>query len=322
MSLTVALTGATGFIGRRLVALLVSRGWQVRALVRDPQRAASLPELAGPQVELVAGSLEDSASLKQLVSNVDAVVHCAGSVRGINYADFARVNVAGLENILGSVLAGTAKDGAPPRLLTLSSLAAREPQLSDYAASKRAGEQRLVDAAKANDALQWLALRPPAVYGPGDKELLPLFQAMQRGLAPVVGERRGRFSMLYVDDLADAIENWLSQGQDGGETVSGVFELHDGRKGGYNWDELLAMAAELRGGPVRALPVPRWLLLLFARVNLGLSRVFGYAPMLSPGKVNELRHPDWVVDDRALDDALCWRPQVQFAEGLRRTLIQ
>ena len=322
MRSTVALTGATGFIGRRLIPLLVARGWQVRALVRDRQRAAGLAELSGPQVELVAGSLEDAAALKRLMRGVDAVVHCAGSVRGADYADFARVNVAGLGKVIDSVLASSAPAGGPPRLLTLSSLAAREPQLSHYAASKRAGEQLLADAGNANHDLQWLALRPPAVYGPGDKELLPLFQAMQHGLAPVVGERRGRFSMLYVDDLADAIENWLSQGQDGGETVSGVFELHDGRKGGYNWDELLAMAAELRGGPVRALPVPRWLLLLFARVNLGLSRVFGYAPMLSPGKVNELRHPDWVVDDRALDDALCWRPQVQFAEGLRRTLIQ
>lgn len=318
MSPVVALTGATGFIGRRLVTLLVARGWQVRALARNPQRAAALPELAVPQVELVAGSLEEGASLGRLVAGVDAVVHCAGSVRGVDYADFARVNVTGLENMLASVLATTARSGGLPRMLSLSSLAAREPQLSHYAASKREGERRLLAAADNNDALQWLALRPPAVYGPGDKELLPLFQAMQRGLAPVVGDRSGRFSMLYVDDLADAIETWLSRGQG----VSGVFELHDGRKGGYNWDELLAIGAHLRAGPVRALPIPRWALLLFSHINVRLASLFGYAPMLSPGKVNELRHPDWVVDDAALRGALPWRPQIQFADGLRRTLIQ
>ena len=321
MSPTVALTGATGFIGRRLVTLLVSRGWRVRALARDPQRAALLLGVSGAAdsaVDLVGGSLEDRVSLQHLVAGVDAVVHCAGAVRGVDFADFARVNVSGLENILSAVLASATPSGGPPRLLTLSSLAAREPQLSDYAASKREGEQRLLAAADSNDALQWLALRPPAVYGPGDKELLPLFQAMQRGLAPVVGDRSGRFSMLYVDDLAAAIETWLSRGQG----VSGIFELHDGREGGYNWDELLAMASRLRGAPVRALPVPGWLLRLFGHINISWARLFGYPPMLSPGKVNELRHPDWVVDDRALRGALPWQPRVQFTEGLQRTLIQ
>lgn len=318
MNPVVALTGATGFIGRRLALLLVERGWQVRALARNPQRAAALAELSIPQVELYSGSLEDEASLDKLVAGADAVVHCAGSVRGVDYADFARVNVSGLEAVLGSVVAAGATTGKMPRLLSLSSLAAREPHLSHYAASKHEGEQRLLATAGDNPALQWLALRPPAVYGPGDKELLPLFQAMQRGLAPVVGDRSGRFSMLYVDDLADAIETWLSQGQG----VTGVFELHDGREGGYNWDELLAIGAQLRGGPVRALPVPRWALLLFGRINIRLARLFGYPPMLSPGKVNELRHADWVVDDSALRAQLPWQPQVQFAEGLRRTLIQ
>jgi len=303
----VALTGATGFIGRRLTALLIQRGWRVRALVRDEGRSVALERLG---VKLVAGSLEDPASLARLVAGVDAVVHCAGSVRGIDLLDFERVNVDGLRRIIAAV-----RDVAdhPPRLLCLSSLAAREPGLSHYAASKRHGEELLATEAV---GLEWVALRPPAVYGPGDKELLPLFRWMQRGLAPIVGDRGGRFSMLYVDDLAAAIETWLSQGRG----VAGVFELDDGHDNGYSWDELVAIAAQKRGGRVFALPIPAGLLRGIAGINLAVARIAGYAPMLSPGKVRELRHHDWRCDNGPWQAVVPWRPELQFAEGLDRTL--
>jgi nucleoside-diphosphate-sugar epimerase len=306
----VALTGATGFIGRRLTSLLQQRGWRVRALVRDATsgagRSASL-EQSG--VSPVMGRLEDPASLARLVAGVDAVVHCAGSVRGVDLPDFERVNVDGLRRMVAAVRAAD----KPPRLLCLSSLAAREPGLSDYAASKRHGEELLASEAV---GLEWVALRPPAVYGPGDKELLPLFRWMQRGLAPIVGDRSGRFSMLYVDDLAAAIETWLSKGHG----VTGVFELDDGRDNGYSWDELVAIAAQRRSGRVFALPIPPGLLRSIAGINLAVARLAGYAPMLSPGKVRELRHHDWCCDNGPWQAVVSWRPEVQFAEGLDRTL--
>ena len=306
----VALTGATGFIGRRLTALLIRRGWRVRALVRDSGRAGSLQQCGA---SLVVGSLEDPASLARLVTGVDAVVHCAGSVRGIDLADFERVNVEGLRRIVAATLAATDSADNPPRLLCLSSLAAREPGLSHYAASKRHGEELLVNEGA---GLEWVALRPPAVYGPGDKELLPLFRWMQRGLAPIVGDRSGCLSMLYVDDLAAAIETWLSRGHG----VAGIFELDDGRDNGYSWDELVAIAAQQRGGRVLALSIPPRLLRMVAGINLVAARLVGFAPMLSPGKVRELRHRDWCCDNGRWRELVPWRPEIQFAEGLRRTL--
>lgn len=304
----VALTGATGFIGRRLTALLVERGWRVRALVRRPERAGPLRTLG---VELVPGDLEDAAGLARLVAGADAVVHCAGAVRGATLAEFERVNVTGLANVVGAVRACS----RPPRLLCLSSLAAREPTLSFYGASKRHGERVLADQ---GSELQWAALRPPAVYGPGDKELMPLFQWMQRGFAPIVGDRNGRFSMLFVDDLAAAIEAWLRTDQQ----VSGVFELDDGHPNGYGWDELIGIAARQLGRPVRAVPVPAWSMRLIARLTLVSSRLLGFAPMLTPGKVRELRHPDWCCDNAALQAVLSWSPTVEFADGLRLSLAR
>ena len=104
------------------------------------------------------------------------------------------------------------------------------------------------------------------------------------------------------------------------QSVSGIFELHDGHAGGYRWDEVVAIAAALRARRIRQVPIPVSLLRLLAGLNVSISRLGVSAPMLTPGKVRELRHPDWVCDNVAISRALGWMPQVELAEGLRRTL--
>jgi nucleoside-diphosphate-sugar epimerase len=303
---TLALTGATGFIGRALARRFVELGWRVKALVRNPSRASLL---GGPRLELVAGDLEDLRALQTLVSGAAAIVHCAGAVRGTTLNEFARVNVDGVRNLVQ-----IAREGDPaPFFLSLSSLAAREPRLSPYAHSKHAGEEAL--AAAAGD-MPWLALRPPAVYGPGDREMLPLLRGMMRGVALVLGPAHARFSMLYVDDLVAAVEHCLKAQI----PPTGIFELHDGHCGGYTWNELVSTAASLRGGPVRQVRLPQTLLAGAARLSVTWARLSGQAPMFTPGKLRELRHPDWVCDNRAFHQASGWSPAVDFAEGLRRTV--
>ncbi|MFO1429087.1 MAG: NAD-dependent epimerase/dehydratase family protein [Candidatus Competibacteraceae bacterium] len=300
----VALTGATGFIGGRLAYHLCNAGWQVRVLVRPTANTASL---AGLKVQRLGGELQDQDSLQRLVADTYAVIHCAGAVRGITPAQFNRINVDGVARLARAAVSRR------PRFLLLSSLAAREPGLSPYAASKQQGEQALAAEAA---GMSWIALRPPAVYGPGDKELLPLFRWMGCGFAPILGPAGARFSLLYVDDLAAAVMQWLQQPQ----PISGIFELHDGHAGGYDWDEVVAIAAALRTRRIRRLPLPVSLLRLLAGLNVSIARLGVSAPMLTPGKVRELRHPDWVCDNVAISRALGWMPQVELAEGLRRTL--
>lgn len=302
----VALTGATGFIGGVLAEWLVRSGWRVRALVRSLPRARFLHQLGA---ELIQGDLADSEALHSLLVGVKAVVHCAGAVRGIDFADFARVNVAGTERIA----ALAARMDPPPLFVALSSLAAREPHLSPYAASKREGEAVLERFA---DTMPVTILRPPAVYGPGDREMLPLLLLMMRGIAPVLGSPQARFSMLYVDDLSSAIERCLVAGDVG----RGVLALHDGRVGGYTWDAVVEIATRVRGKPIRRLAVPRGLLNALATISRRWGSLTGTPPMLTPGKVRELTHPDWVCDNTEASRALAWAPRVEFAEGLRRTL--
>jgi nucleoside-diphosphate-sugar epimerase len=306
MPRTIALTGATGFIGGALARQLEAAGWQIRALIRPPSLGA---RQAGVATKWINGDLEDLDSLRRLIHSVYAVVHCAGAVRGASQTDFNRVNVDGVARL---VQAATEQHRVP-RFLLISSLAAREPHLSPYAASKRQGEDAL--AATAGD-MPWAALRPPAVYGPGDRELLPLFRWMRRGIAPVLGSRSARFSLLYVEDLAAAVLQWLACGS----VKRRAFELHDGHPEGYAWSDVIDTVARLYGRSVLSVQVPVSMLQLLAALNLSVARALGYTPMLTPGKVRELRHLNWVCDSGPLSRETGWRAQVSLEEGLRLTL--
>ncbi len=307
MPSVIALTGATGFIGHSLTQRLRGNQWEVRALVRPASNRAGL---AGLGVHWVQGDLDDVESLRRLVHGAHAVVHCAGAVRSTSAADFMRVNSGGVARLVQMA----ASQNPTPRFLLISSLAAREPHLSPYAASKRHGETVLAGGA---GPMKWAVLRPPPVYGPGDRELRPLFEWMYlRGVAPVLGPETARFSMLYVDDLAEAVEKWLTSGSN----RQYVFELHDGHPHGYSWGDLIDTVARLRGRSVHRVPVPAVFLKALAGLNTIAARVLGYPPMLTPGKVRELRHPDWVCDNTLLSKETGWVPRTGLEDGLRRTL--
>lgn len=305
MSRCIAITGATGFIGGRIAHRLLNAGYAVRALVRSMSDSRARHQSS---IEWINGALEEPDSLRRLVRGVDAVIHCAGVVRGITQQSFDEVNAAGVTR-LADITVG---QSPAPRFLLLSSLAAREPSISPYAASKRKGEQAIT---AVSERLRWAAFRAPAVYGAGDRTLLPLFQLMARGIAPILGPEQARFSLLHVDDLAAAVLQWLSTGCD-----SGVYELDDGRPGGYCWEDAVKTAEALRGKHVVRIPVSAFAMRQLASMNVSLAQLFGYAPMLTPGKVRELRYPDWVCDNRRLSRAIDWRPDLSLQAGLRKAL--
>ena len=303
---TIALTGATGFIGSIVARQLAADEFKLQALTRKTSDRSRLSEL---DIHWVEGALEDFDSLRRLVGGVDAIVHCAGAVRGATENHFNRINVDGVARLVRAAV----EQHPLPRFLLISSLAAREPGLSHYAGSKRRAEIALADQA---GNMAWVVLRPPAVYGPGDKETLPLWRWMARGFAFVLGSGQTRFSMLYVDDLAAAIQNCVLKEH----LPEGVFELHDGHPEGYSWQDVIDTVAHLKARSVRSIHMPITALRLVARLNLAAARVFGYAPMLTPGKIREFRHPNWVCDNAAFTRETGWTPQVSLLEGLRRAL--
>ncbi len=305
-SKVIAITGATGFIGGTLIKHLISAGWGVKALVR-PASVHKQPINGG--INWIRGDLADGESLQRLVHGADVIVHCAGAVRGATRQDFNRVNVDGSARLARAA----ARLQQPVRFLLMSSLAAREPHLSAYAASKQQGERVLMET---TGNLDWAIFRPTAVYGPGEREMMPVLRLMAKGLAPLIGPGNHRFSLLYAADLAEAVMHWLERGRDRKVT----YELHDGHPAGYSWRELVETVARLRGAPVTPLKVPLALVKLVALMNLAAARALGYAPMLTPGKVREISHPDWTADNGALSQQTGWSPKIDLAEGLRRTL--
>ncbi len=306
----VALTGATGFVGSHLLRRLLAEGWQVRALARRPEALAQAlaDTLAtGAPLTAVQGDLENDAALAELLEGAQAVVHCAGLVAARSAAEFRRANAESTARLA----AAAARTGTARRFLLISSLAAREPQLSPYAASKRQAEAALERGAA---QLNWQALRPPVVYGPGDRATLPLFRQFARGMV-LRPAGAGRFSMLYVEDLAAAVAALLNQDAPRGA----VLELDDGRPGGYGWPEVLAIAEAQLKRRVRGLPVPRPLQRLAAAAGELGAAVTGRPALLSQGKVNEISHPDWVCGAPLLGDCISWRPAVGLDEGFSRT---
>jgi len=302
---TIALTGATGFIGQALLKKLTDQGFRIKALYRPD--SSSLPPKAINSVEWLAGNLEDADSLRNLVTHVDVIVHCAGVVRGATLEQFKKINAEGVERLLQAAI-----EQGVPRFLLISSLAAREPNLSSYALSKKLGEDALLGY---EGKIAWNILRPPAVYGPGDREMEPLLKLIRRGIVPVVGSKDGRFSLLYVDDLAEAVicllrPDRISDGQ--------CFELHDGHPNGYTWTEIATIAAQLNGKPAHCFSLPRGLISMVGRINMAVASLSSYQPMLTPGKVREIFHPDWVSDNTAITQAVGWQPKILFSEGMRR----
>ena len=304
MAATVALTGASGFLGRVIIEHLLSRGWQVRALLRRPA-----PDLEAMGAISVAGALEERDSLKRLVEGADAVVHCAGLLKARHKGDFTAANVEGTERLAEAAV------GCPhrPRFILLSSLAAREPAISPYAASKRGAEEAL---ARTGGSLEWCSLRPPGVYGPGDRATLPLFRQMVRGFLLVPRVPQARLSLLHVQDLADIVDRLLAKRDWGGRTL----EVDDGRDGGYGWADLAETASRHLKRRVRTVAVSRGLLLGPALANQWLAGAVGRSTFFTPGKLREFFHPDWVARPAADGPLGDWQARYTFETGFPATL--
>lgn len=295
----VAVTGATGFIGRHLVVALARAGWRIRLLLR---REPDVPQWRGLGLQVVAGALADKAAMSRLVEGVDAVIHVAGLIKAARREQFFSVNCEA-----SATLARTVACIAPQaHFMLVSSLAAREPALSDYAASKRAGETAVLDALGSRVTV----LRPPAVYGPGDRETLLFFQLARGARVPLLGGPEARLAMIHVHDLVRLIVA-LAAIQPCGQVLAAA----DGRPEGYRWDELLGTAARAVGNPEpKFFKVPQPLLGGVALVG-DLARAMGVASMLSSQKLRELRHADWSVSPAELAQPPGWSAQVDLDAG-------
>ena len=288
-----ALTGATGFVGKTVIRLALDKGFAIRALTRRPQEPR-----AG--VTWIEGALDTPDALRELARGADAILHIAGVVNARNRAGFAAGNIAGTQAVADAAAAEGVR-----RFVHVSSLSAREPDLSDYGWSKAGAEE-----AVAASGLDWTMVRPPAIYGPEDSEMLEMFRMARRGL--VLLPPMGRLSVIEVSDLARLLLALVTDRQSRGQ----IYEADDGVPGGWSHRGFaLALGAAL-GRKVSTMAMPKSVLRIASRMDRVIRR--GGAK-LTADRVEYFCHPDWVIDPAKRPPASLWEPQVNTRSGLKAT---
>ncbi len=297
----VALTGATGFLGRALVQELAAKGCRVRILVRSfPFHA----QLSPCRLELVPGDLDDKAALQRLTSDADAVVHLAGAIKG-SARRLMHINGQGTRHIV----AAWRENSPKARFINVSSMTAREPHLSAYAASKKAAE----DAVTSIDA-DWLVVRPSAVYGPWDTETLSIFKAAHLPIHPMLNGDHARLSLIHVVDAARALAALCDE-----RPKEPVLELCDGAPKGYSWPQIVQAACTASNTKARPVSVPPGLVITAAILNAKLARLCGKVSIFDEGKAREILHPDWATYPRHRIPQTIWTPEITLEKGFEQT---
>lgn len=319
--MTILLTGGSGFLGSHVAEQLSQAGRHVRALVRSSSDVRFLSGL--PNVELFEGAVDDLDSVLRAADGVTAIVHSAGLVKARDEHEFHRVNAGGTRNMLEA--AKKAK-GTLRRFVYVSSITAAGPSdaagnpvpvsatprpVTHYGRSKLAAE-RAVLASK--DEIPVTILRPPAIYGPRDREILAFFKALNARILPYMGSTTSRLSMIYGSDAGAACIAAIDADVPSGST----FNIDDGDV--HTFDDLVK-AAEVALGKrawVR-FPLPKPVIRTAAVLSEGYGKLRNQAVMLTRDKCNEL-FEQWVCDSSGTRSALGWEPKVKFPEGARLTV--
>jgi nucleoside-diphosphate-sugar epimerase len=317
--MTILLTGGSGFLGSHVAEQLSRSGCKVRALVRRTSDTRFLRTL--PSVELFEGAVDDPASLERATDGVEAVVHAAGLVRARSADEFRRINAGGTENAIRAARGKKLK-----RFVLVSSLAAVGPSdregrpvphdakprpITHYGRSKLEAEYA---ALASSHEVPVTIVRPPAIYGPRDREILAFFKALSSGVLPYMGSTENKLSMIFGADAAAACVRAIDA-----EVPSGAsYFIDDG--GVYTFAELVQAAERAVGKRAwLRVPLPRALIRAAALGSEMYGKGTGRAMMLTRDKCNEL-FAQWVCDGGAARRALDWQPRVPLERGMALTV--
>ncbi len=316
----VLLTGATGFIGSHTAEALVQQGHTVRCLVR-PSADTSILIRLGPAVELQEGSLADTHHLQSAVQGIEAIIHCAGSIKVKHPTEFFATNTEGTRALLNA-----AKYSAPnlQRFVHVSSLAAcgaalnnkLPPSLniipqpvSQYGFSKLEAE---IIAREFADTLPVTIIRPSVVYGPRDLSTLTFFKAIRRGFLPLMRGGKGAASTIYVTDVADALIKSMVTPVPSGS----AYFLEDGVT--LTWRErYYQLAKQMNTKRQIEIPLPQLAIKAVAMLTEYYGRLTNKPMLLNSDKFNEIKQLYWVCSSVTAREGLLWKPQVNWSAGTK-----
>ncbi len=315
----VLVTGGSGFLGSHVAEQLARAGHTVRALVRRSSNRKFLETLPG--VEFAEGSVEDAARVEEAMKGgIDAVIHSAGLVKARGESEFWATNVDGTRNIFEAAkkhapglkrlvfvssleVSGPAEDGRPVPI-------SQETPMSAYGRSKLEAERFLKSH---KDELPITILRPTAVYGPRDNEMVEVFRSVSRGVLPISGDGSAKLTFIYGPDCAAACIRAI----DANVPSGAAYFISDGEIYVQKDAKVGVEAAHGKRASVR-LGVPFPVLDAVAAGVEVYGKMRNKAVMLTREKAKVIRK-SWVcgIDETTRD--LGWKPETMWREGTKLT---
>lgn len=314
----VALTGANGFIGSHVAEVLLDAGYAVRCLLRpqsDPRWVDTLP------VDIQRIHYGDPLSVRRAVEGCQAILHFGGATKAADRQGYFRANVAPTQALLDAaaharpdlrlflLCSSQAALGPSPGIDPLSEDAPPHP-ITPYGESKLAAEKICREY---EGRFPIAILRPPAVYGPRDRDILIFFKLVKYGISPVIGKKDRFFSLVHGRDAAKAARMILDRG------VTGVriYHVTDGVL--HRWSEVAdAIARALNRRPLRIrIPLP-WAV-GFSRFAAHWSALSGRIATLNRDKLKDLMQPYWIISSRRIEEELGFQPSYDLEFGLEMT---
>lgn len=312
-------TGANGFVGSHLVEGLLSRGYQVTCLVR---RTSNLRWLSGLKVDYVYADIIQKESLKNALKNVDFVFHVAGLTKAKNKDEYFRANYQGTKNLIEAC----AEDNPHiKRFVYISSQAAVGPgkdrrpldetspcnPVTDYGKSKLEGEKIVLEY---SSKLPVTIIRPPAVYGPRDTDILGFFKIVNKGFKTMFGRGESYVSLCFIEDLVQGIilsaESPKAMGQ--------IYFIADDQI--YSWREAFQSIAKVLNKKTIPVRIPKAFIYIIAFVSENIARLFGKPASLSIQKAKEITQRYWLCDVSKAKRELGFSPKYHLEEGAKKTV--
>lgn len=312
-------TGANGFVGSHLVEGLLQRGCRVECLVRKTSNLRWLSEL---DVDYVFGDIADKASLKGPVKEADFVFHCAGLTKARNKEEYFKANAEGARNV---VEACVEENPGVQRLVHVSSQAAVGPgddeqplneeapcrPITHYGESKLAGE-KIVSVYMSQ--LPITIVRPPAVYGPRDSDILGFFKVANGGFRVSFGMGQSFLSLVYVKDLIDGMILAAESPRSVGQTYFLADQIVYSWKGAF---EIIGGVLNKRTIPLR---IPKSLVIFLAFLSDSFSKLLGRSAAFNVQKAKEITQRYWGLDVSKAKADLGFSPRYDLERGAQETV--
>jgi nucleoside-diphosphate-sugar epimerase len=318
-SIKTLVTGANGFVGSHLVEGLLDRGYQVRCLIR---KTSNLKWLSDLKIEYAYGDISEKNSLKEAVRNVDIIIHSAGLTKAKTREEYFKANAEGTRNLMEVCIEENPK---LQRFVYISSQAAAGPgederpkdetainqPVSYYGESKLEGEMIVSDY---SSKLPVTIIRPPAVYGPRDTDMLGFFKVVNIGFRISFGKGESYISLVYVKDLVDGI----ILAAENPKAVDQTYFIAEDRV--YSWREAFNIIAGVLNKKTVPIRIPKSIVFLLAFLSENLYRLIGKTPAFNTQKAKEITQRYWGLNVSKAKTELGFIPRFPLDKGAAETV--